>query len=236
MDGTKALRHTAFLIATAAGCSSPPVPANSTAKPAPLPDAAPARDAAPDPDEVDRAAEAARQEEAQRFADMLASDDLSAGIEGTCKPGADLGAQIDAVRASGAAVAVGSGVSSSRGVTIGSGSGSGSTTPAIALKIARVSMSPDDSTLPGAMIQKRIQDVYMAGLRRCYRDAGASDPSTLAFVVSSKGRVGNVQVTKVSTALASCITSSMVNWTFAVPRDDDYEPIDIDVRVDISPP
>ncbi|HUQ05079.1 MAG TPA: AgmX/PglI C-terminal domain-containing protein [Kofleriaceae bacterium] len=207
----------------------------------------------PSPDQArarDRQDAVALQEEAAAMAMALALVGESDSVEGDMsarRPGADLGAQIDAVREGGGTVAVGGGggrgargdgearVGMAGDATIrgpGSGSGSGSDsdvkTPSGRITVSGKAALADTSLTVDAVLQKMLS-AYMAGLKRCYKNELKKDPAmrggvTLRLRVNESGRVFDAKASGLASELDACFEGLMVNWRFPVPKDADDEP------------
>lgn len=195
---------------------------------------------------------AALQEEAARYAAALAGDEASesgiAGEMGKIAPGGDLNEQMKEVRESGANVKVGgSGNRGTRGegdprTGTGKGprvdgpggptsaSGEGGKTekvPKGRIQVASKKTFDDTSLSPDAVLGK-IQNAYMAGLKRCYKDLLKSDPTArgrveLSFTVNEAGRTTSPNAKSDYSSLSSCIKGQMSSWTFPAPKDEDGE-------------
>lgn len=213
---------------SAAPPPSPPVDA-ATARIEELPpDAAPVAVAGPAPDP--RAGQRRQAEEAARYAATLtATDDGMSADMPKRHPGSDLDRQIQDVRAKND-VQVGIGgrsrVNDSRG---------GSATPAVKGPSGRVTISDkqafDDTTLGVDRVAAKILSVYLAGLKRCYKQGLAKEPSMrgkirLAFRVNEKGRVVDPKATGFFTELDQCFVGQASSWIFPIPKDTDDEATD----------
>jgi hypothetical protein len=202
------------------------------------------------------------QEEAIAFANNLLSDDFSErGIGGGASdrdPRNDLSEAIAAVRRSGARVEVGGG-SGSRGTRgeasteIGTGQGPqvegpGETTTRTVEKVAEKvpqgrinvgeSSTLDETTLRPNDVLRKIQTVYMNGLKRCHRDLLKRDPTAggrvgLRFTVGETGRVVRVKAEGFDPGVDRCIESQAQQWRFGVPRDPDGDPTDASFRISL---
>ena len=201
------------------------------------------------------------QEEAVAFANNLLSDDFSeSGIGGGSSdrdPKNDLGEAIAAVRRSGAKVEVGGGAPrGTRGSTsteIGTGQGPqvegpGDTTTRTEEKVAEKvprgrinvggSSSLDETTLRPNEVLRKIQTVYMNGLKRCHKDLLKRDPSaggrvTLRFMVGGTGRVVKVKADGFDPGVDRCIEGQANNWRFGVPKDEDGEVTDATFKISL---
>lgn len=137
-------------------------------------------------------------------------------------PGSDLAQQIEALRNSGKDVSLGG-----RGHRAGSGSAT-TTGPT-----GRITISDkrafDNTTLTVDVVLAKVMAAYMAGVKRCYRQMLAIDPSArgkmkLAFTVNEAGRVVSPKATGFDAQLDECIAGHTRAWRFAVPKDADGEP------------
>lgn len=163
------------------------------------------------------------EEDAAKFADLLTAEGSdTADLDTRRRPGADLGQQIADVRDSGT-VAVGGGASRR---------GSGTTSVAADPPRGRISVVSkqafDDSTLTADAVLAKMMATYMAGLKRCYRERLAKDPTargkvTLAFTVNETGRAVNGQARGFDDDSGACMTGLMAGWRFAIPKDADGE-------------
>jgi hypothetical protein len=194
---------------------------------------------------------ASLQEEAARYAAALAADsEGSAGVDGAMgkiAPGGDLNEQMKEVRESNANVKVGGG--GDRGTRgdgdprSGTGKGpkyDGPTGPESAgggkteekVPKGRIQVASkktfDDTTLSPDAVLGRIQSVYMAGIKRCYKDLLKSDPSArgrvdLSFTVNESGRVTSPSAKSDYSSMSACIKGLMGGWSFPAPKDSDGE-------------
>jgi len=207
---------------------------------------------------------AALQEEAARYAAALAADsEGSTGVDGAMgkiAPGGDLNAQMKEVRDSNANVKVGGG--GDRG-TRGDGdprsgtgkgpkyegpsgtesaSGPGGKTeekvPKGRIQVASKKTFDDTSLSPEAVLG-RIQNVYMAGIKRCYKDLLKKDPSArgrvdLSFTVNESGRVTGPAAKSDYSDMSSCIKGLMAGWTFPPPKDTSGEATDASFAITLA--
>lgn len=201
------------------------------------------------------------QEEAVAFANNLLSDDFSeSGIGGGSSdrdPKNDLDEAIAAVRRSGAKVEVGGGAArgtrGSASTEIGTGQGPqvegpGDTTTRTEEKVAEKvprgrikvgdSSTLDETTLRPDDVLRKIQSVYMNGLKRCHKDLLKRDPSaggrvTLRFMVGGTGRVVKVKAEGFDDGVDRCIEGQANNWRFGVPKDEDGEVTDATFKISL---
>jgi hypothetical protein len=199
------------------------------------------------------------EERAAAFAMLLTSADEGEGamarIDSARPPGADLGAQLDAVREAGGGVSVGSGSRGARGdgdARVGSGigprtglgsgtaiaGGTDATGPTGRIAIAR-QQAERDTTLTAEMVVRKIQAAYMAGVKRCYKAALAKDPTlrgtlALSLIVNETGRTVNGAAKGVGAELDACVTGLMAGWRFPIPKDADGEPTDTSFTVALT--
>jgi hypothetical protein len=227
------------------GSDAAKTPEKKPDKPAPQvqkPNPDPGRNQA---DEVRR-----KEDEAMAFAGAVTGDEGSNGIQGDIskrRPSADLGEQIADVRESGKSVQLGgTGGRGSRGggdARVGNGhgpnlngpggidsSGTGKTQetgPSGRITISDKTGDTDTTLTPDAVL-RRIMNLYLAQLQRCYKDylkkdASARGKVTLAFTVNPTGRVTHPTADGVAPEVSSCIQNRMSGWTFPAPKDKDNE-------------
>ena len=169
-------------------------------------DAAPAVAAAPaDARHADRSAPE-ELAEAMRFADVLVAGGDALPMSDR-HPGADLNAQLRD--------------SPDRGARAPSSSPAPPSGPSgrITMK-ARTAL--DDTSLTGDAVLAKITSSYLLGLKRCYQRGLATDPGLrgelhLAFTVGPTGRATG-EATMTSEAVASCVTTVLQTWQFAIPK------------------
>ncbi len=182
---------------------------------------------APERDELDKAptrdpAEAAAEAEARKRIDAVAFQEDSAwvdvlvaseGREGVGEgdlskraPGSDLAEQVEAAR-----------------------DREHNATPTPMGRIAVAGKKAlDDTSLAVDDTLRKIQTVYMAGLKRCYKHELKKDPTLreraeLAFAVGHTGRTIRAKVTAMTLDFSRCVEGQMTSWVFSVPRDADGE-------------
>jgi outer membrane biosynthesis protein TonB len=202
----------------------------------------------------------ALQEEAVRYADSLFSDDeakngLSGGMDRR-KPGTDLSAQMEDVKASGAKVEVGGGTGrGTRGdgeARTGTGKGpvlsgqdgiAGNDKGQEHVPSGRITTTEkqayDESSLTADAVLAKIMQAYMSGLKRCHKDLLRTDPTargkvTLKFTVGASGRVTKAAVNGFNDSLDSCIQGRVNTWRFAEPKDKDGDPTDADFQITLQ--
>ncbi len=201
------------------------------------------------------------QAQAQAAVDALLGDDFSeTGIGGSTSdraPDGALTAAMERARAQGVSseFAQGAGrgtrgsTSTATGTSQGPGvSGPGTTTERTTTKVAeRVpkgrikvggSASLDDTTLRPADVLRRIQQVYMNGLKRCHRellkrDPGAGGTVTLRFTVGETGRVVRVKAAGFNDGVDRCIEQRAGAWRFGVPKDEDGDNTTADFKISL---
>lgn len=196
------------------------------AKPAPKPEAAVA---------TRRAEEAVLRENAGHFAALLvgeSSDDAVSGDPSKRAPGSDLSNQIRDLRGSDEMVSVGAGRGArGRGDTAVAGT---TTDPDTALTTppGRIAVTGekafDDTSLSVDVVSRKLQTAYMAGLKRCYKNALKKDPTLrgpadLSFTVNEVGRATNIKVKAMGGDVGPCLEPQMTNWRFPIPKDADGE-------------
>jgi hypothetical protein len=193
---------------------------------------------------------ALQEQEAAKFADLLTGEGLNGTSEGDMskrRPGAELSAQINEVRDSGASVKVGGGAGrTSRGdgdVRVGTGhgpniNGPGGTESAGGGKgqerapTGRISVADkqtfDETTLTPDIVLAKIQSAYMAGLKRCYKeylrkDASARGKVGLSLTINETGRTVKGAAHGFAGEVDDCIGNLMTGWRFPIPKDKDGE-------------
>ncbi len=184
------------------------------------------------------------QEEAAQYLAALAGSgdsggDLSADMA-RARPGSDLGAQLDQVRESGAAVSVGSHGTRGDGEArtgLGSGPRIGDGPATVGDEArgprGRISVSGkqalDDTDLPVDKVLSMVLSRYLGGLKRCYSNVLKADPTVrgkveLSFTVNEAGRVTARRAKAPTAELGTCVERLMSSWRFPAPKDDDGEP------------
>jgi hypothetical protein len=202
---------------------------------------------------------ALQEEAAAQFADTLTGKE---GPNGTTdsdmirrRPGADLGAQINELNDSNKTAKVGGGTGrTSRGdgeVRVGTGHGpaingpsgpesAGGGKAAEKAPGGRISVADrptgDASSLSPDAVLSKIQSVYMAGLKRCYReylkkDASARGKVTLSLTVNETGRAVKGAAHGFASEVDECIGTLMSTWRFPIPKDKDGEPTDASFEI-----
>ena len=201
------------------------------------------------------------EDDAEAFANKLTADGPNGTAVGDISkraPGADLDKQIAAVREGNKTVAVGGGAGrGSRGdgdPRVGTGGGPkikgpGGLEPAGGGKVAekgpagRISVSNkqafDESSLTPDIVLAKIQSVYMAGLKRCYKqylnkDASARGKVTLSLTVSATGNTVNGRANGFASEVDACISAQMGGWRFPIPKDKDQEPTDASFAITLQ--
>ena len=202
------------------------------------------------------------QEQAQAFATRLLADTVSEGglVGGASDrgPEGDLGEAMASLRQSGAQVAIGSGsgraIRGGSRVDLGTGqgpgvAGPGETTVATATKTrervpsGRIkvggSSTIDDTTLTPNAVLRKLQNVYMNGLKRCQKDLLKRDPNAggtvnLRFTVGETGRVVRVKVRGFDPGVDRCIEQRAQSWRFGVPKDEDGDPTEASFQISLA--
>lgn len=201
------------------------------------------------------------EDDAAAFADKLTFEGAAgtdAGDMSKRRPGADLESQISDVREGNKTVAVGG--NSGRGsrgtgdARVGTGTGPkiegpGGTESAGGGKgtekgpAGRISVSDkqtfDESTLTPDIVLSKIQSVYMAGLKRCYKnylskDASARGKVTLSLTVNETGRTVNGSAKGFASEVDACIGGLMSGWRFPIPKDKDGEAIEASFAITLQ--
>ncbi|MBA2540478.1 MAG: AgmX/PglI C-terminal domain-containing protein [Deltaproteobacteria bacterium] len=188
--------------------------------------------------------------DAAAFADKLTvegKDGKDPGDMSSRNPNTDLNKQIDNVREGNKTVSNGGGTGrGSRGngdPKTGTGTGPkidgpGGIDSAGGGKVAekgpagRISVSTktalDESSLTADLVLAKIQSVYMAGLKRCYKnylnkDASARGKVVLSFTVNESGSTVGGKANGFADEVDTCIGAQMGGWRFPVPKDKDGE-------------
>lgn len=201
---------------------------------------------------------ALQEQEAARFADLLTGEGPNGTTEGDMsrrRPGTDLGKQLNEINEGNQAVRIGGGAGrTSRGdgeVRVGTGHGptiNGPSGPESAGggKVAekapsgRISVADrptgDASSLSPEAVLSKIQSVYMAGLKRCYReflkkDASARGKVTLSLTVNESGRAVKGAAHGFAGEVDECISALMSTWRFPIPKDKDGEATDASFEI-----
>jgi len=130
-------------------------------------------------------------------------------------PGSDLGKQVAEARSGGHLVAVGPARSSTR-----------------ALLIAK-QVAPSTSTLTADAVGRKVQSVYMAGIRRCAKTLTEATKVSIELAVRDSGHTANIEVRSPATDVATCIEGLASSWVFPRPRDPDGAPIEITAHLDL---
>jgi len=187
------------------------------------------------------------EDDATAFADKLVFEGPNGkdvGDMSSRQPNTDLGKQITNVREGNKNVANGGGagrgsrgdgdprVGTGKGLTVDVGgvssAGGGKNVekgPAGRISVASKKALDDSSLSPDAVLAK-IQQIYMAGLKRCYKnylvkDATARGKVTLSLTVTESGSVVNGRANGFAGEVDSCITAQMAGWRFPIPKDKD---------------
>ena len=100
----------------------------------------------------------------------------------------------------------------------------------------------DDTTLTAELVEQRIADDYLAGLRRCYDDALAEDPQlrgtlTIAFEYSERQGAYATKVVASDIGLIGCVDGLVDGWRFASPTDAAGQAVEarFEVTLDLTP-
>jgi hypothetical protein len=204
---------------------------------------------------------ALQEQEAAKFADLLTGEGVNGTSEGDMskrRPGAELGAQISEVREGGQTVKVGGGAGrGSRGdgdARVGTGHGPdinapGGTESAGGGKgqekspSGRISVADksaiDETTLTAENVLQKIQNAYMAGLKRCYKeflkkDASARGKITLSLTINETGRTVKGAAHGFSSEVDECISTLMTGWRFPIPKDKEGDPTEASFAITLQ--
>lgn len=175
-------------------------------------------------------------ESAAAFADMLVAEGPgTSGVMSHRRPGADLDSQIRNAGKLDHQLG-GHGGGGGGGGRVGTGAVGTSIGPKIDAPTAptsppgRVSVihksATDETSLTDALALAKIQSAYMAGIKRCYKRALATNPTAsgtldLAFEVTDTGRTIGGAATGFDAAVDSCIEGMTSSWRFPVPKTPD---------------
>lgn len=209
----------------------------------------------------DAAEELRLQEEARAAVEAMFGEDFSetgvGGSSGDRNPSGDLDAAMAQIRQSGARVEFGTGegrgTRGSSTTQVGTSQGPGvegpgetvartntkvtEKVPSGRIKVGDTS-SIDDTTLRPEDVLRRIQQIYMDGLKRCHRELLKRDPSaggtvTLRFAVGETGRVVRVKASGFDDGVDRCIEQRAGAWRFGVPKDEDGEPTSAEFKISL---
>jgi hypothetical protein len=201
------------------------------------------------------------QEEARAAVEAMFGEDFSetgvGGSSGDRNPSGDLDAAMAQIRQSGARVEWGTGegrgTRGSSSAQVGTSQGPGvegpgetvvrtdakvtEKVPSGRIKVGDTS-SIDDTTLRPEDVLRRIQQIYMDGLKRCHRDLLKRDPTaggtvTLRFAVGETGRVVKVKASGFDDGVDRCIEQRAEAWRFGVPKDEDGEPTSAEFKISL---
>ena len=145
----------------------------------------------------------------------------STAVAGDLRPraGADLAAQIAAVREGAAKVRVGAGSTNSD------------------LKLTASSITPE-SSLTIDQVRSKVISVYGGGLVRCARKSPGKQTLTIGFPIDATGRATQPTV-KADPEVTTCVAAQITGWRFPVPRSGD-NPVEVTasltIEVDAPPP
>lgn len=201
------------------------------------------------------------QEQASAAVNAMFGDDFSetgvGGSSGDRNPSGDLDEAMAQIRQSGARVEWGTGEgrgtrgssSAAVGTSAGPGvEGPGETVVSAGTKVTekvpsgRIKVgdtsSIDDTTLRPEDVLRRIQQIYMDGLKRCHRELLKRDPTaggtvTLRFAVGETGRVVRVKAAGFDDGVDRCIEQRAEAWRFGVPKDEDGEPTSAEFKISL---
>ncbi len=156
------------------------------------------------------------EDDASRFANMLTveSPEPRADDMAVRKPGADLAAQLEAVKSGPNKPQRGEGA-------IATGGAPKSSAPSGRISVSSKAALDKTSLTPDVVLSK-IQAAYMPGLKRCYATALKRNPTLrgtlqMSFTVDATGRSTGVIATSVDADLSSCAKSLIANWRFPKP-------------------
>ncbi len=114
---------------------------------------------------------------------------------------------------------------------VGTGSTGGSSDPGT--PAARVAVSSkqafDNTSLTPDVVLRKIQSVYLAAIKRCYKEYLKKDPAArgklkLVLTVNETGRAVSTSATGFAKEIDACVAGTMPSWRFPIPKDDDGDP------------
>lgn len=236
-----------------------PAPAAATA-PAPAAPASTAPgDRAPAPRRPAAAEPRALAEDAIRVADLLFADTGAGTVDAHLarrRPGTDLARQLAEVRDADARVAIGNPDGDrlrGDGPRMGTGRDPAVAPPTEVTRAdddkaervppTRITVAPQPLP-PGPPrridhVVEKIRTTYLGGLQRCYRQALGREPALagkvrLTFTLTEKGAVSDGEARGVDPGFEQCVAGLMTRWTFAPVRDEDGEPVELDLGVTLQ--
>ena len=160
------------------------------------------------------------------FAEMLTAEGpgVPDGDMSARRPGTDLGRQLDDLKASGRNVVVGKGPGRVPG-------------PTGRISVAR-KQALDDTTLAVDVVLRKIQSVYVHGIKRCYQSYLDNDPSArgkvkLAFTVTRTGATASFKVLGFAKEVDECVGNLLRAWRFPVPKTKDGAAVEAAFEIDL---
>jgi len=171
-----------------------------------------------------------------RFADVLTGEgEAPTNDMSKRRPGSGLGGgnkgSISDVKTDGLNVGGGGAISGGgrqgQAARVQTGVGTATTKPSEATPPPRITMGTSSSTtvtsLTPDVATQKIQSAYMAGLKRCYRDALKKHATLkgnleITLVVNDTGRA-TATVKTPAADLTACVESQVSSWRFPIPKD-----------------
>jgi len=97
----------------------------------------------------------------------------------------------------------------------------------------------NQSTLTADLVVTKIEQVYMVGLKRCYReylrkDATGRGKVEFDLTINQMGRTVSAKASGFASELDDCVTAQMREWRFPIPKDKDGDPIDTSFRITMT--
>jgi hypothetical protein len=94
----------------------------------------------------------------------------------------------------------------------------------------------DDTTLVADIVLAKVLSAYVAGVKRCYKQLLAKDPSargriTIALTVNAAGRAVNGSASSFDESVDACITAQVMAWRFPIPKDHNGDPTEASFRI-----
>ncbi|HEY0252392.1 MAG TPA: AgmX/PglI C-terminal domain-containing protein, partial [Kofleriaceae bacterium] len=95
------------------------------------------------------------------------------------------------------------------------------------------------TTLTAEMVIRKITPAYLPAIKRCYRDALATNPrlagnQAVEFFVDETGRADGVKVKGLDATVNDCVKDLVKSWRFPIPRDRDGDPYEAGVEIGLT--
>jgi hypothetical protein len=97
----------------------------------------------------------------------------------------------------------------------------------------------DEGLLDPDAILKKIQSVYMVGIKRCYttylkQDASAKGKVRISLTVNATGRTTAHSANGFAAEVDTCINGLMGSWRFPIPKDKDGSPTEASFQISLQ--